>query len=199
MANGGLYRFGLDGSRHFLTSVGEADALVLDAEIALAAGHQQLVRHRVRQALQHANDHGTQRPLPSASPALHDYLEERRGTFGALDHTVTWVLARAAPPTSSPATALTEREQDVLELQPTMQTVEGLAQDLTISVNTVKTHMRRIYEKLGANERRDAVYRARRAGLLTAFERADAARGDLHAMIDLPIATIAPMPLSGSS
>ena len=58
-----------------------------------------------------------------------------------------------------------------------MQTVEGLAQDLTISVNTVKTHMRRIYEKLGANERRDAVHRARRAGLLTAFERADAARG----------------------
>ena len=180
MANGGLYRFGLDGSLHFLTSVGEADALVLDAEIALAAGHQQLVRHRVRQALQHANHHGTQRPLLNASPALHDYLEERRGTFGALDHTVTWVLARAAPPTSSPATALTEREQDVLELLPTLQPVDEIAEDLGVSRNTVKTHMRAIYQKLGADGRREAVHRARRAGLLTAFEQADAARGDLH-------------------
>jgi LuxR family maltose regulon positive regulatory protein len=171
----------LDGSnRRFVTSMGEADALVLDAEIALAAGHQQLVRHRVREALQHANDHGTLRPLLSASPALHDYLQERRGSFGPLDHTITRVLARAPRSTSSPATVLTEREQDVLELLPSLQSVDEIAKDLAVSRNTVKTHMRSIYRKLGADDRRDAVHRARRAGLLTAFKQADAAQRDPH-------------------
>ena len=156
----------LDGSYQFLTSMGEADALVLDAEFALAVGHQQLVRHRVREALQHANDRGTLRPLLSASPALHDYLQERRGSFGALDRTVKTVLGRAPHPTSAPVTALTEREQEVLELLPTLQSVDEIAKDLAVSPNTVKTHLRAIYHKLGTDNRRDSVVRARRAGLL---------------------------------
>ena len=188
----------LDGSHHFLTSVGEADALVLDAEIALAAGHQQLVRHRVRQALQHANDHGTQRPLLKASPALHDYLEERRGTFGALDHAVTWVLARAAPPTSSPATALTEREQDVLELLPTLQPVDEIAKDLGgLPQHRQDPHASHLPE---ARRRRPARRRASGAPCRPAHRLRTSGRGPggpAH-MTDLQIATIAPMPLSGS-
>ncbi|MGW4249289.1 helix-turn-helix transcriptional regulator, partial [Nocardia sp. NPDC004722] len=38
--------------------------------------------------------------------------------------------------------------------------------DLGVSINTVKTHMRGIYGKLGTSSRTDALDRARRTGLL---------------------------------
>ena len=61
---------------------------------------------------------------------------------------------------------LSPRELAVLRYLPTMLTNREIASELTISVNTVKTHVKSIYLKLGARDRRDAVRRARRAGLL---------------------------------
>ena len=60
-----------------------------------------------------------------------------------------------------PADALTERELAVLAYLPTMFRAPEIAADLFISVNTVKTHQRSIYRKLGVGTRRDAVDRAR--------------------------------------
>jgi LuxR family transcriptional regulator, maltose regulon positive regulatory protein len=157
----------LDGARPFVTSLAASEALVLDAEIALAAGQHSHVRHRMRDALQDASEHGTLRPLLWASPGLQDYLAKRRGSFGVHDQTVTRILAIAQRPTSSPATALTEREREVLELLPTLQSIDEIADELTVSPNTVKTHTRAIYQKLGAANRREAVARAHRAGLFT--------------------------------
>ena len=122
----------LNSGRRFVTSLGEAEALVLDAEVALAAGHHQLVRHRVREALEHAS-HGTLRPLLHASAALLDYLQNRRSSFGALDHTVERVIALAPQPSSSAIAALTEPERDVLQLLPTMLPVDEIAADLAVS------------------------------------------------------------------
>jgi LuxR family transcriptional regulator, maltose regulon positive regulatory protein len=76
------------------------------------------------------------------------------------------VLAIAHERSSGPLPALTRREREVLELLPTPQSVEEIAQVLSVSPNTVKTHQRGVYHKLGASGRRDAVSRARRAGLL---------------------------------
>ena len=160
----------IDGSRRFVTSLGAAQALVLDAEMALAAGAQPLARHRVRKALQDAADHGTLRPLLCASPALHEYLETRRGSFGAHDRLVDRVLAVARQTSTSPAWGLTEREREVLELLPSMRSVAEIADDLAVSANTVKAHKRAIYQKLGADNRRDIVARARREGLLVGSE-----------------------------
>ncbi len=156
----------LDGTRSFVTSLAATQALVLDAEMALAAGQQPVVRHRLRKALRDAADHGTLRPLLCASPRLHEYLEQRRGSFGAHDHTVDRVLAQAQRKALSPASTLTDREREVLELLPTTQSVDEIADDLAVSANTVKMHKRRIYQKLGADNRRDAVTRARQEGLL---------------------------------
>jgi LuxR family maltose regulon positive regulatory protein len=53
-----------------------------------------------------------------------------------------------------------------LHYLPTNLTVPDLADELYLSVNTVRTHMRHIYAKLGAHHRLEAVEQARTLGLL---------------------------------
>ena len=61
---------------------------------------------------------------------------------------------------------LTERERTMLRyLASTLSNAE-IAAELYVSVNTVKTHQRAVYRKLGADGRRDAVHRARSLHLL---------------------------------
>jgi LuxR family transcriptional regulator, maltose regulon positive regulatory protein len=54
---------------------------------------------------------------------------------------------------------LTDAELRVLKLLPTTSYVQ-MAATLYISVNTVKTHLRSIYRKLGASSRPEAIQRA---------------------------------------
>jgi len=61
---------------------------------------------------------------------------------------------------------LSQRERTVLRYLPSTLPTAAIADDLYVSVNTVKTHCKSIYRKLGANGRRDAVDRARQLGLL---------------------------------
>ncbi len=61
---------------------------------------------------------------------------------------------------------LSDREIAVLRYLPTMMSNREIADELFVSVNTVKTHLKQIYRKLDAHDRREAVTRARRAGLL---------------------------------
>jgi ATP/maltotriose-dependent transcriptional regulator MalT len=61
---------------------------------------------------------------------------------------------------------LTERGKTLLRyLASTLSNAE-IATELYVSVNTVKTHQRTVYRKLGAAGRRDAVHRARALRLL---------------------------------
>ncbi len=75
---------------------------------------------------------------------------------------------RSAHASSRPmlAEALTDREAAVLRFLPTMMSNLEIASELFVSVNTVKTHLRSIYRKLDANDRREAVQRARELQLL---------------------------------
>jgi LuxR family maltose regulon positive regulatory protein len=61
---------------------------------------------------------------------------------------------------------LTAREQTVLGLLPTGLSAREIADELGISRDTVKTHTKRIYEKLGVSSRRSAVARGRALGLI---------------------------------
>ncbi len=61
---------------------------------------------------------------------------------------------------------LTAREQTVLGLLPTGLSAREIADELGISRDTVKTHTKRIYQKLGVSSRRSAVARGRDLGLL---------------------------------
>jgi LuxR family maltose regulon positive regulatory protein len=61
---------------------------------------------------------------------------------------------------------LTAREMDVLRLLVTVLSRPEIARELHVSVNTVRTHVRRIYGKLGAHSRAEALGRAEELGLL---------------------------------
>jgi LuxR family maltose regulon positive regulatory protein len=64
------------------------------------------------------------------------------------------------------AERLSDREAAVLRYLPTMMSNQEIASELFVSVNTVKTHLRAIYRKLDASDRREAVTRARELELL---------------------------------
>jgi LuxR family transcriptional regulator, maltose regulon positive regulatory protein len=61
---------------------------------------------------------------------------------------------------------LTAREQAVLGLLTSGLSAQEIGDELGVSVNTIKTHTKSLYRKLGATGRREAVARARRLGLL---------------------------------
>ena len=61
---------------------------------------------------------------------------------------------------------LTERELTVLELLPSLLSLDEIATDLTLSVNTVKSDVRSIYTTLGVSSRRTAVHSAHEHGML---------------------------------
>ena len=60
---------------------------------------------------------------------------------------------------------LTARETDVLKLLAQLCTNEEIAADLVLSLNTVKTHIRSLFQKLSVTRRADAVRRGRALGL----------------------------------
>ena len=62
--------------------------------------------------------------------------------------------------------ALSDAELRVLRFLPTNLSAAGIASEIYVSVNTVKTHMRHIYAKLDAHSRVEAVQRGRELGLL---------------------------------
>ena len=89
---------------------------------------------------------------------------------GLLGEAPTPAPAPAGPP-PWPAEPLTVSETRVLRYLPTHMGAPEIAAELFLSANTVKTHLRHLYRKLGAHSRREAVQRARAIGLLTASSR----------------------------
>ena len=74
--------------------------------------------------------------------------------------------APAAVTTQPLVDSLSERELDVLRLLDSDLGGPDIARELSVSVNTVRTHTRHIYAKLGVTNRREAVREAARLGLL---------------------------------
>jgi LuxR family maltose regulon positive regulatory protein len=81
------------------------------------------------------------------------------------------LLAGQTPPASSEEVEplrepLSESELRVLRYLPTNLRAPEIAAELFVSLNTIRTHMRHVYTKLGVHSRGDAVERARALGLL---------------------------------
>jgi len=61
---------------------------------------------------------------------------------------------------------LTDRELTILRQLPAPSSLRELASELFVTPNTLKTHLRAIYRKLGAESREEAVIRGRERGLI---------------------------------
>ncbi len=69
--------------------------------------------------------------------------------------------------TISPKSALTSRELEVLLALKNGLTSEEIARELCLSLSTVKTHLRNIYQKLGVRNRVEAVREGIKRGLIS--------------------------------
>jgi DNA-binding CsgD family transcriptional regulator len=93
------------------------------------------------------------------------------GLFLALGLWLGLSSRRAAPPPpGNPAAVaslgLTPREVEVLQLLAAGQANKEIARALGVSPNTVKTHLARLFEKLGAGSRTEAIAQGRALGIL---------------------------------
>lgn len=69
-------------------------------------------------------------------------------------------------PAAQASLGISDRELEVLQALAKGQANKEIARRLDISPNTVKTHISRLYEKLGSSNRTEAVHRARSLGIL---------------------------------
>ncbi len=89
---------------------------------------------------------------------------------GYLDEQVTRPFLTTVAPIMDDFLAgerLTERELDVLRLLSHGGSTKEIAQSLVVSEETVKSHLARIYQKLGVGDRTSAVALALRRGLVS--------------------------------
>jgi LuxR family maltose regulon positive regulatory protein len=112
-------------------------------------------------------------PLLRAVPARGSAGEHARRVLAAASSGAAGTPAKGSPAKGSPATGspvgaarqglvdeLSDRERQVLHLLRGDLSGPEIARELIVSLNTVRTHTKNIYMKLGVNNRREAVRRA---------------------------------------
>jgi LuxR family transcriptional regulator, maltose regulon positive regulatory protein len=147
-------------------------AAVLEAIAREALGDPDAAETALQRALDLAEPDGMLAPfLFSPAPGLLERQAPQRTAHAALVADILSLLAgnRSAPPPAGPQPPLeplSDSEIRVLRYLPTNLTGPEIAGELYVSVNTVRTHMRHLYAKLGTHHRADTVARARALGLL---------------------------------
>ena len=167
-------RLVLDGEVPVLSYLTQVEAHLLDALACRDLGAERASHEAAEQALNLAEP--DRLILPFAMTGAWRLLEvmPRRGTSHA--GLVTDILdAVRGPgrggldqPVMMPVEQLSRSELRVLRYLPTNLTRREIASELSVSLNTVDTHIRRIYAKLSATDRTAAVERARELRLLSA-------------------------------
>jgi len=152
------------------------EAGVIEAVAARRAGDARAATRAMERALTLAEPEGYRRPFTRAGSATRELLVEHLDSGTACWSLVNELVAAAddrpvpaAPAAPAPpalAEPLTERELTILRYLQSILSNTEIAVELSLSVNTVKTHVRNIYRKLDAARRRDAVRRARELHLL---------------------------------
>jgi LuxR family maltose regulon positive regulatory protein len=139
---------------------------LLETSLAVSSGERPAARKALQSSLAAAEPLDALRPFAHAGPGIRELLVHQHGSFGASDAFAERAIAAGAGGAERRA-VLSERELTVLGLLPSMLSLDEIAADLTVSVNTVKSHVRSIYTKLGVSSRRLAVLTAHEHGLLT--------------------------------
>jgi LuxR family maltose regulon positive regulatory protein len=105
------------------------------------------------------------------APGLLKRHARHHTKHAALISEILNLLAGASHPPAAgeparPREPISASETRVLRYLPTHLSAPEIAGQLSLSIHTVRTHMRHLYDKLGAHSRTEAVERARALGLL---------------------------------
>ena len=135
------------------------------AEAALYAEDAEAGRAELAEALVLGERLGVVRPFALAAPLSAGLLRSSLPPVTTRPFAERLAAAFAVVHVEVPA-PLSERELAVLALLPSLLSGREIAHELTVSVNTVKSHIRSIYRKLGVSNRRDAVRQAQGRNLI---------------------------------
>jgi LuxR family maltose regulon positive regulatory protein len=154
-------------------SSSQVDRFVLEAVALHSVAGSAASTEPLERALELAEPESCIRPFLEASASLREPLSQliRAGTPRRwLASEVLAILEGRQQmdgvPRAELLEALSQRECEVLRYLPTMLSNAEIAGELFVSVNTVKSHVKSIYRKLGAVRRQDAVRRARQLRLI---------------------------------
>jgi LuxR family maltose regulon positive regulatory protein len=163
----------LDGTAPVIGYVTVVEALLLTGHAHRELGNQRAANKAAERALGLAEPDSL--VLPFAMTGSRELLEAlpRHDTSHAALLTYILDVVRGSSvtaenhPAPRQAEELSPSELRVLRYLPTNLTRSEIASELSISLNTVGTHVRNIYAKLGARDRSTAVHRARKLRLLS--------------------------------
>ena len=146
------------------------EAWLVSAVLADVQGRSDQSAEALNRALILAGPQGIRRPFlvieKSMVAALVERHRARGGSQFVADLLAEMASGRSRTGPSGTGAQLSSRELEVLRYLPTVLNAAEIADELHVSVNTIKAHTRSIYRKLDASRRREAVIRARDAGLL---------------------------------
>ena len=157
-------------------------AYVLEAAARDALGDQAAADSALERALDLAEPDGALTPfLLAPSLGLLDRHARHRTAHASLIAEIRSMVAgtQPGPPSSGPRPLpepLSSSEIRVLRYLPTNLTAPEIARELSVSPNTVKTHIRHLYAKFGTHHRAEAVGLARARGLLAPARTSPASR-----------------------
>jgi LuxR family transcriptional regulator, maltose regulon positive regulatory protein len=160
----------LDGSLHD-TWRSQVQACLLAATAHDALRDPAAAEDALERALDLAEPDGELLPfLLYLAPGLLERHTRHRTSHAGLIAEITSQLAAKGlapqPGLQPPREPLSDSELRVLRYLPTNLTAPEVARELSVSLNTIKSHMRNLYAKLGTHRRAEAVERARALGLL---------------------------------
>jgi LuxR family transcriptional regulator, maltose regulon positive regulatory protein len=146
------------------------EGLLLDATARDRLGDRHAAGESLETALELAEPEGLLLPfLLWPKRELLERHPKHRTAHATLIRAILDMLAGRPAPRHGPAPprdALSNAEVRVVRYLPSNLTAAEIASELVVSTNTVRTHMRHIYAKLGAHTRSEAVARARELGLV---------------------------------
>jgi len=126
----------------------------------------------LEEAVNLAGPGGFIRPFTESGPTAANLLKRLAEKNIAVDYIGHLLEAFSSPTHKPPSIAqtsdgqLTNREYDILELLAKRMRTKEIAENLFISTHTVNAHLKSIYRKLDAHNRREFVEKAKRLNLI---------------------------------